>query len=71
MSKRQTKPKQPKQPDRDALMLRTRAAVAYTNAKYADDCGIDAFMAIFHPEVTDDRLRNITRDVKEKRRGGW
>lgn len=46
------------------MMDRTRAARAYVNqAKHGDsgDLEMYAFMAIFHPEVSDDKVRELVR----------
>lgn len=51
----------------DTLMERTRAAVAYCNTSNDEGTDMAAFMALFHPEVEDDTVRQMVQDVRRKR----
>lgn len=62
MPKRKKKPK----PSGPTLMDRTRAAVRYANTTQREDDKMSAFMALFHPEVSDSTVRELVREVKAK-----
>ena len=49
--------------ERDELMARTRA-VGYSNAVRDEDTAMAGFLAIFHPELSEQQRRNIVRDRK-------
>ena len=55
--------------DRDKLMHRTRAAVAFCNTSNDPATDMHAFMALFHPEVPQERVRELARDARDKARG--
>lgn len=48
------------------LMDRTRAAVAYVNTKHGDAAAVEmaAFLELFHPEMPDDKKRELIRAAK-------
>ncbi|SCM79905.1 hypothetical protein KL86PLE_90700 [uncultured Pleomorphomonas sp.] len=54
--------------DRDDLMERTRAAVAFCNTTNDPGADMVAFMAIFHPEVSEDRVRRMAQAARENKR---
>lgn len=54
--------------ERDDLMERTRAAVAYVNTSNDPGTDITAFMALFHPEVPQDQVRKMAQDARANRR---
>lgn len=51
--------------EREAMMARTRAAVAYIDtarsAAQQERLKLFAFMDIFHPEVSDEEVRRLAR----------
>lgn len=56
-ARKKAKPKQ-REPD---LMDRTRAAIAYCNAARNEELNMFAFLQLFHPEITPDRARQLSR----------
>jgi hypothetical protein len=54
--------------ERDDLMERTRAAVTYCNTTNDPGTDMAAFMAIFHPEVSQDKVLDLVRATRERRR---
>lgn len=57
--------------ERDDLMARTRAAVAYVgrtgnSAERQAELEMAAFMSLFHPEVSDDTVRDLVQDARAK-----
>ncbi len=55
------------QNERDRLMERTAAARVYVNshahnAKQQRELELRAFMAIFHPDMTEDQIREMIRE---------
>jgi len=57
-----------KKPKKPTVMQRTRAAVAIINAMNSPSAELAAFLAIFHPEMTDDRRTALIREAKLKKR---
>jgi hypothetical protein len=54
-----------------SLMDRTRAAVGYINANARgrdSDLALEAFMALFHPEVPAEKVRDLKAAAKHNQR---
>lgn len=54
--------------ERDDLMERTRAAVAYCNTSNDPGTDMAAFMALFHPEVPRETVVKMANDARANRR---
>jgi hypothetical protein len=55
--------------ERDAIMERTAAVVALSNAHgNNEDLKFNGFMAIFHPNYSEAKLRELTRDIQARRK---
>lgn len=55
-------------PQREEMMARTRAAVAFINGGQSynhEGLKLSAFMSIFHPEVSDQDVRQMIRDARK------
>lgn len=50
-------------------MERVRAARALINGRHSDSeaLALRGFLAIFHPEMSDDKVRELVRDVRDQR----
>jgi len=53
---------------RENLMDRTRAAVCYANTRDDEGVKLAAFMALFHPEVSEEKTRGLVSDVRAEQR---
>ena len=54
----------------EGLMPRAQAAVALLNSRGVQDKGLEvgAFLSIFHPELSEQKMREIVADVRENNR---
>lgn len=60
-----------KKSNRTSQMDRARAARAIVEATQDEGTALAGFMAIFHPEVKDDKVRELVRDARDRQRGRY